>query len=223
MRSRWRCRRSRSWVLMGTSTAYYEKAYAMYSNTKNVQGGNGLYSKTDHCGGAIKTSIRPTPSRTARILLVARQRLGFRGAGPGARHHARQRGAPRRVPRRLPGDVGGAARGAAHRRILEREPSRPTHFGGKELTGTALFTYGMAWGVRKGICSERRTAGGREGVERHGRRSVHTDGFLGWVQGTGKQPSDGQPLSADKIPDFEDYGLGCFLLGGVGIARLAAP
>ena len=53
--------------------------------------------------------------------------------------------------------------------------------------------------------------------------SVHSNGFLGWVQGTGKQPSDGQPLSADKVPDFEDYGLGCFLLGGSEVARLAAP
>ena len=29
----------------------------------------------------------------------------------------------------------------------------PTHFGGQELTGTALFTYGMAWGVRTGVLS----------------------------------------------------------------------
>ena len=27
----------------------------------------------------------------------------------------------------------------------------PTHFGGKELTGTALFVYGMAWGIRQGL------------------------------------------------------------------------
>ena len=45
------------------------------------------------------------------------------------------------------------------------------------------------------------------------RDAVHHDGFLGWMQGTGKDPSAGQPLSYDKIPDFEDYGTGCFLLG----------
>ena len=27
----------------------------------------------------------------------------------------------------------------------------PNHFGGKELTGTSLFVYGMAWGIRNGL------------------------------------------------------------------------
>ena len=52
---------------------------------------------------------------------------------------------------------------------------------------------------------------------------VHTNGFLGWVQGTGKQPSDGQPVTADSVPNFEDYGLGCFLLGGSEIAASRRP
>ena len=46
-------------------------------------------------------------------------------------------------------------------------------------------------------------------------------GFFGWVQGTGKEPKDGQPVSYDKVPDFEDYGLGCFLLAGSAVYRLA--
>jgi len=33
---------------------------------------------------------------------------------------------------------------------------------------------------------------------------------LGFVQGTGKEPKDGQPVTYDSTPDFEDYGLGCF-------------
>ena len=53
--------------------------------------------------------------------------------------------------------------------------------------------------------------------------SVHTNGFLGYQQGTGKQPSDSQPLSYDKVPNFEDFGVGCFLLGGSEVARLASP
>ena len=41
-----------------------------------------------------------------------------------------------------------------------------------------------------------------------------TDGFLGYVQGTGKEPKDSQPVTYDKVPDFEDFGTGCFLLAG---------
>ena len=94
-------------------------------------------------------------------------------------------------------------------------------YGGKEMTGTALFLYGMAWGIQKGYlksadylpCCERAW----EGLLRD---CVHPDGFLGWTQGTGKDPSAGQPLSYTKVPDFEDYGTGCFLLGGTEFLKL---
>jgi rhamnogalacturonyl hydrolase YesR len=97
----------------------------------------------------------------------------------------------------------------------------PTHFGGKELTGTALFAYGMAWGLNKGLLPKRTympvvirawNAMAKEGVRK--------DGSLAYVQGTGKQPSDGQPVNYTSTPDFEDYGLGCFLLAGTEVFRL---
>ena len=94
-------------------------------------------------------------------------------------------------------------------------------YGGKELTGTALFLYGMAWGIQKGYLKEKEYMPvcdkAWEGMIRD---CVHRDGFLGWVQGTGKDPSAGQPLSYDKVPDFEDYGTGCFLLGGTEYYKL---
>jgi len=94
-------------------------------------------------------------------------------------------------------------------------------FGGKEATGTSLFLYGMAWGIRKGILKEKKYKSvcdrAWEGLVRD---CVHPNGFLGWVQGTGKAPSDGQPLSYTKVPDFEDYGTGCFLLGGTKYYKL---
>jgi len=50
--------------------------------------------------------------------------------------------------------------------------------------------------------------------------AVHANGFLGYTQGTGKQPSDGQPVTYTSMPDFEDYGLGCFLLAGSEVFKL---
>ena len=103
---------------------YFEKAYAMYANTKNVQGGNGPLQQ-DRSPVVARSGLRSALHRAERqeLLLVARQRLGVRGADARARHHPGQRGAPRGVPRRLPGDGGGAARGAAQRRVLERQPA----------------------------------------------------------------------------------------------------
>jgi len=49
---------------------------------------------------------------------------------------------------------------------------------------------------------------------------VMDNGFLGWVQGTGAAPTDSQPVTADKAPDFEDFGIGCFLLAGAEVCKL---
>jgi len=49
---------------------------------------------------------------------------------------------------------------------------------------------------------------------------LHDNGFLGWNQGTGKQPSDSQPVTFTSVPDFEDYGTGCYLLGLVEYYKL---
>ena len=49
--------------------------------------------------------------------------------------------------------------------------------------------------------------------------AVHPNGFLGYVQGTGKEPKDGQPVTYKSVPDFEDYGVGCFLLAGTEVLR----
>ena len=96
-----------------------------------------------------------------------------------------------------------------------------TNYEMPETSGTALFLYGMAWGIQKGylkakvyspVCDKAWTAMVRD--------AVHQDGFLGWMQGTGKDPSAGQPLSYTKVPDFEDYGTGCFLLGATEYFKL---
>ena len=90
----------------------------------------------------------------------------------------------------------------------------PVTYGGKELTGTALFLYGLSWGINHKILSLKKYKPACDKAwAALVRDCVHPDGFLGWVQGTGKDPSAGQPLSYTKVPDFEDYGTGCFLLG----------
>jgi rhamnogalacturonyl hydrolase YesR len=97
----------------------------------------------------------------------------------------------------------------------------PTHFGGKEATGTALFTYGMAWCINRGLISKKKylpvVYKAWNGLQKE---SPHPDGFLGYVQGTGKQPSESQPVGYDIAPNFEDFGLGCFLLAGSEIYKL---
>lgn len=97
----------------------------------------------------------------------------------------------------------------------------PNNFGGKELTGTSLFIYGMAYGVNQGFLDKKKYSPVIwKAWNAMIKDCLHTNGFLGYVQSTGKDPSTGMPLSYDKIPDFEDYGLGCYLLAGSEIYRM---
>ena len=95
------------------------------------------------------------------------------------------------------------------------------NYGGKELTGTALFVYGMAWGINNGILDRKKYLPiVAESWNAMVEDAVHPDGFLGYVQGTGKEPKDGQPVTYDSVPDFDDYGTGCFLLAGSEVYKL---
>jgi unsaturated rhamnogalacturonyl hydrolase len=93
---------------------------------------------------------------------------------------------------------------------------------GPETSGTALFAYGLGWGIRRGLLDPRvygpvlvKAWNGLVDV------AVRDDGFLGYVQSTGPAPCTSPgPLGADVAPNFEDLGLGCFLLAGSEVARL---
>jgi rhamnogalacturonyl hydrolase YesR len=95
------------------------------------------------------------------------------------------------------------------------------NYGEKELSGTALFVYALAYGVNNNILNEEKYLPVIEkGWNAMVKESLHDNGFLGYVQSTGKEPKAGQPLSYDKIPDFEDFGLGCFLLAGSEVYKM---
>jgi rhamnogalacturonyl hydrolase YesR len=101
-----------------------------------------------------------------------------------------------------------------------------TNFGGKETTGTGLFAFGMAWGVNHGLLAKADyLATITKAWKGIADSAIHSNGFLGYVQGTGSKPGDmgsatGLP-TYNSVPDFDDYGLGCVLLAGSEVAKLA--
>ncbi len=104
----------------------------------------------------------------------------------------------------------------------------PSNFGaagseGPEMTGTSLFVGGMAWGVAAGLLDgEEYLPAIRRGWEAMA-NAVHEDtGFVGYLQGTGSKPEDGGPITYDSMPDFEDFGIGCWLWGAAEAHALAA-
>jgi unsaturated rhamnogalacturonyl hydrolase len=94
----------------------------------------------------------------------------------------------------------------------------PEHWPGPESSGTAFFTYAMAWGIRAGVLDPEvylsvveRAWRGLTGI------AVRADGELGYVQGVGEEPASSQPV---RLRSTRDFGLGAFLLAGSEVMHL---
>ena len=206
-------------------TSYFRKMYDLYHYTKTAQGGHGLYHAGEHLWWRDKNFVPPYREPNGKDCFWSRGNGWVLAALV-------------RVLSLLP--VGDPHRGEYLQDYkdmvralvpLQRTDGfwnvsleDPTHFGGKELTGTALFTYGIAWGIREGWLDRKDywpvVARAWAGIVRE---SLHPDGMLGFVQGTAEKPDDGQPLGYDKRPNVEDFGLGCFLLAGTEVYQIAEP
>jgi len=206
-------------------TAYFRKMYDLYAYTKYKHGGNGLYNAAEHLWWRDKDFVPPYKEPNGRncywsrgngwVLAALVRVLSLLPVSDPHRKEYLQDYLD------MVQALAPLQRGDGFWNVSLQDS---THFGGKELTGTALFTYGISWGIRQGWLDKKTylpvVAAAWNGMVRE---SLHDNGFLGYVQGTGKQPSDGQPVTYDKVPDFEDYGLGCFLLAGSEVYQLATP
>ncbi len=212
-------------IQMGNLTgnkAYYERAYDMYEYTKTKHGGNGLFNPKDGLWWRDADFDPPYKEPNGEDCYWSR--------GNGWIVMAMCR-----ALELLPKD-------ADHRKEYEdmlvtmcealkkvqREDGLwnvslhdPNNYGGKELTGTAMFTYGMAYGVNHGLLNAKEY---KPIIYKAWNAMVndclHKDGFLGYVQGSGKEPKEAQPVTYDREPDFDDYGLGAFLMAGTEIYRM---
>ena len=200
---------------------YAEKAYEMYSWTRNTLAG-GLYNKKDGLWWRDADFVPPYKEPNGKDCYWSRGN-GWVVA------------ALVRVLDEIPADD-------PHRKEYEKDLQDmcaalvkcqredgfwnvslhdPSNFGGKEVTGTALFVYGMAYGVRNGILDhDKYMPVITKAWNAMAKEAVHPNGYLGYVQGTGKEPKDGQPVAYDSKPDFDDYGTGCFLLAGSEVYKL---
>jgi len=101
---------------------------------------------------------------------------------------------------------------------------------GPESSGTACFVYGMAWGINKGYLAASNylpcvIAGWdalSNGALHRTDDATNSAGFLGYEQGSGDEPSSGQPITYESVPNFDDFGLGLFLLAGTQVYELSA-
>lgn len=201
---------------------YYEKMYDMYEFSKNHHGGNGLYNPTEGLWWRDKDFVPPYKTPSGANCYWSRGN-GWVIAALVKVLEIMPKNAPHREE--------------YLKTYLEMSnallPLQRTDgfwnvsltdekdYGGKELTGTALFIYGYAWGINNGLLDKKKfTPSVSKAWNALLKDCVHPNGMLGYVQSTGKEPKDGQPVTYDKIPDFEDFGLGCFLLAGSEVYKM---
>lgn len=204
-------------------TNYFDKMYKLYSYTKYQHGDNGLYNQVDHLWWRDGNFDPPVTTPNDKMLYWSR--------GNGWVYAALVRVLSVIPENEIHRDeyISNFLEMTDALVAIQREdgfwnPSLvdPEHYGGKETSGTAFFVYGLAWGINNDFLDSATympyVVKGWEGLVKD---ALHPDGFLGWVQGTGKEPADGQPLSYTKPANFEDFGLGAFLLAGSEVYKLA--
>jgi unsaturated rhamnogalacturonyl hydrolase len=203
-------------------SSYYEKMYQMYAFTKYHHGGNGLYNAAEGLWWRDKDFIPPYKEPNGENCYWSRGN-GWVVAAlvrtlsllPKTSQHYNEflTDYKNMLKALLP-----LQRADGYWNVSLKDS---THFGGKELSGTALFVYGMAWGINHKIIDKKNYLPVvLKAWNAMQKECVHEDGKLGYVQGTGKEPKDGQPVNYNSTPDFEDYGLGCFLLAGTEVYKL---
>lgn len=201
--------------------AYFEYMYQLYLHTKTVEGG-GLYNPKDALWWRDKSFVPPYKEPNGKDCYWARGN-GWIIAALVKVLDILPQDAPHRdeylnTYKDMIKALAPLQRADGFWNVSLHDPD---HFGGKETSGTALFVYGMAWGINKGILDVKLYKPlVIKGWNALVKDAVNEDGSLSYVQGTGKEPRDSQPVTAVSRPDFEDYGLGCLLLAGAEVYRM---
>jgi unsaturated rhamnogalacturonyl hydrolase len=201
---------------------YFDRMYEMYAFTKNKHGDNGLYNQQEHLWWRDKDFDPPYKEPNGKNCYWAR------GNGWVLAALARVLNELPKTDPHYQEYLQDYKDMCAALLPLQRSDGYwnvslhdPDNFGGKEVSGTSLFIYGFAWGINNKILDKKIYLPAiTKAWNAMSKEAVHPDGKLGYVQGTGKEPKDGQPVNYDNTPDFEDYGLGCFLLAGSEIYKL---
>jgi len=203
-------------------TNYFHKMYELYSFTKYNHGGNGLYNPVDKLWWRDKDFVPPYKEPNGEdcywsrgngwvVAALVRTLQMLPVSDPHYNEYLQDY-------KDMCAALVPIQRADGFWNVSLHDPS---NFAGKETSGTAVFCYGFGWGIKKGILKEKNY---KQSIIKAwnamAKETIHPDGALGYVQGTGKEPKDGQPVSYTSKPDFEDYGLGCFLLAGSEIYKI---
>jgi rhamnogalacturonyl hydrolase YesR len=200
---------------------YWDRMHGMYLYAKNKQGG-GLYNPEDNLWWRDSTFVPPFKEPNGEDCYWSRGNGWVMAAicrvleqNPPVKKYRRE------YIQMLQSMAETVAKVQREDGFWNASLHDPANFGGPETSGTAFFVYSLAWGINHDYLNKKKYLPVvLKGWQAISEKALHHDGFLGYVQGTGKEPASSQPTGYDVKPDFEDYGLGAFLLAGSEVYRL---
>ena len=202
--------------------SYYDRMDEMYEYTKTLLGGRGLYNEEDHLWFRDTTFLPPYKGPDGKNCYWSRGNGWVMAALVRTMESMPNNTYRRSYAKTLKDMIDALVPLQRSDGFWNVSLKDPDHFGGKEATGTSLILYGIAWAINNGEISRKEyTPVVEKGWEALVKESLHPDGSLGYVQGDGRGPADGQPVNNEVNQGFEDVGLGSFLLAGSEVYRLA--
>jgi unsaturated rhamnogalacturonyl hydrolase len=199
---------------INNSTAYSAKMFSEYNYTKTSLGGPGLYNTTEHLWSRdatfLNTNIYWSRGNAWAFVALAKVLETLPTNDP---HYSDYLSTFQAMAAKL--ITLQQSDGFWYANLLN-----PSQYPTPETSGTSGFTYGLAWGINAGALS---SATYLPAVTKAWNgmvaTAVHSNGFLGYVQGQGTQPSSSQPTTYNSTADF---GVGLFLEAGNQVAKLAS-
>ena len=200
--------------VMYNDTSYFDKMYEIYYNTKVTRG---LYNTTENLWYRDETFDPPYATKNGQDSYWAR------GNGWVIAAHVR-------VLQLLPTNNTHRAeyietfqKMAEALKIRQRNDGfwntsldDAAEFDGPETSGTAFFTYGIAWGINNHLLdSAIYTPVVLKAWQGLTTVAVQPNGFLGYTQGVGASPA------LASAGTTQDFGVGAFLLAGTEILKMA--
>jgi rhamnogalacturonyl hydrolase YesR len=191
------------------NTAYFDKMYALFHNTKQTRG---LWDANKHLwwrdGGYTGKNIYWSRGNGWALAALARVLDVLPSTDPHRAEYVQtmqQMAASLKTAQQSSGfwpvNLGDA-----------------TQYPGPETSGTAFFTYGLSWGINHGVLDAATYAPVvTKAWKAMATTSVQANGSLGYVQGVGSEPGSSQPVTAGSTAA---YGVGGFLLAGNQLAKL---
>jgi unsaturated rhamnogalacturonyl hydrolase len=199
---------------INNSSTYSAKMFSEYNYTKTSLGGPGLYNTTEHLWSRDATFLNTNIywSRGNAWAFVALAKV-LETLPTSDSHYSDYLGTFQAMAAKL--ITLQQSDGFWYANLLD-----PSQYPTPETSGTAGFTYGLAWGINAGaLDSATYLPAVIKAWNGMVATAVHSNGFLGYVQGQGTQPSSSQPTTSSSTADF---GVGLFLEAGNQVAKLTS-